>query len=62
MNGQLIRILSSKDQPAGIHQLEWNGRNQYGNLMPSGAYLCKMEVTTQAGKKIQQEVKIILIK
>jgi hypothetical protein len=36
--GQEIRTLVDKEQNAGPHEIQWDGRNQAGVMMPSGIY------------------------
>jgi subtilisin family serine protease len=62
LNGQSMCVLSSNDQSSGTHQLEWNGRNQIGDPMPSGAYLCKMEAKSKSGRTFNKEIKVIYVK
>jgi flagellar hook assembly protein FlgD len=40
--GELVRTLCSGFQPAGEHQLVWDGRDDAGRRVGSGAYLCRM--------------------
>ena len=41
-SGQRIRTLLSGPLPAGHHRLQWDGRNQRGELVASGAYLYQL--------------------
>ncbi len=36
--GQRIRILSEATQPMGVYEVVWDGRNEWGELVPSGIY------------------------
>jgi len=40
LSGQRIRTLVSENQSTGIHHVNWNGRNDFGEEVPSGIYLC----------------------
>jgi hypothetical protein len=40
--GELVRTLYSGFQAAGEHQLFWDGRDEAGRRVGSGAYLCRM--------------------
>jgi len=42
--GQVVRKLYSGLLPAGDHSDTWDGRDDNGNLLPSGTYLCTLEV------------------
>jgi len=44
VRGQLIRDLVNARQPLGEHAIEWDGRDQNGTIVPSGAYLYSIEV------------------
>jgi len=45
--GQVVRQLSSGLQPAGNHTATWDGRGDNGKLLPSGTYLCVLEVRAE---------------
>jgi hypothetical protein len=42
--GQVVRQLNSGLMPAGYHNLSWDGRDDGGQPLPSGNYLCTLEV------------------
>ncbi|MCI0512846.1 choice-of-anchor D domain-containing protein [candidate division KSB1 bacterium] len=42
--GQRIRTLSEATQPIGIYEVVWDGRNELGELVPSGIYF--YQITT----------------
>ncbi|MGH7492621.1 MAG: FlgD immunoglobulin-like domain containing protein [bacterium] len=41
--GQLIRTVHDVEMPAGMHELDWNGRDNDGFMVPSGTYFCRLE-------------------
>jgi hypothetical protein len=41
--GNPVKILVDKTQPAGIHRVQWDGRNNLGNSIASGVYLYRLE-------------------
>jgi len=55
--GQQITVLIDKLQKPGSYQTRWNGKDQYGNDLPSGIYFCKLKT-----ENIQQVIKITLIR
>lgn len=55
--GQLIRALVNDIRSAGSHSVQWDGKDNSGNLMPGGVYLCRM----QAGD-ITDNHRLLLIK
>lgn len=44
LKGQMVRKLVAKRMNAGIHDAKWNGRDNAGNIAPSGIYLYTLRV------------------
>jgi hypothetical protein len=44
MLGQAIRTLYNGTRPAGTHSVFWDGRDENGDPVPSGTYLCTLEI------------------
>ena len=42
VGGRLVRILAEEDLPPGVHEVFWDGRNEAGQLVAPGVYLCRM--------------------
>ncbi len=40
--GQKVRTLLNEIRPAGYHSIEWDGKNDQGNNIPSGVYFIRM--------------------
>lgn len=57
MLGREVKTLVNSEQNIGIHSVQWNGDNNYGNKVSSGIYLYKIE----AGNFIMAK-KMILLK
>ncbi|MCG8605155.1 family 16 glycosylhydrolase, partial [bacterium] len=55
--GQEIRTLANSTQPAGSHQVVWDGRDHDGNSVPSGLYLYRL----RAGSFVETR-KILLLR
>jgi len=55
--GREVKTLVNKEQNIGIHNVQWNGENNYGSKVSSGIYLYKIE----AGNFIMTK-KMLLIK
>lgn len=55
--GQLIRTLISGNQIIGSHVVTWNGRDNSGQPISSGVYLCRLQIGDQV-----QTRKLILVK
>ncbi len=41
--GQLVRILTENDYPAGLHTVKWDGKDDHGSQVSSGVYLYRIE-------------------
>jgi len=42
VDGRLVRTLASGSHEAGEYRLEWNGRDDQGHSLPSGAYFARL--------------------
>lgn len=47
--GKPVTVLESGFRPAGSHSAVWNGADKAGRRMPSGVYLCTIEVRSAEG-------------
>lgn len=54
--GQEVVSLLKGDYTPGTHQVQWNGRDQAGNLVASGVYLYRLQV----GSEVQTRQMILL--
>ena len=43
IQGQLVRSFSLNGQPAGWHELTWNGLNSSGQVVNTGIYFCRIQ-------------------
>ncbi len=46
--GQRVRTLESSTMPAGIHQVDWDGRNSSGVPVPASVYFFRVNIGGQA--------------
>jgi len=44
--GRQVKTLADKTQPAGIHRVRWDGRNEEGRSVSSGIYFYRLEAGT----------------
>lgn len=44
--GQKIRVLEQAYRPAGLHQVNWDGRNDQGHIVAGGVYLYRLTAGT----------------
>lgn len=44
LQGQRVKTLINQQSQAGFHVVKWNGTNDLGIQVPSGVYLCKIQV------------------
>ena len=47
--GQEIATLVNENKPAGFYNMQWNGRNQYGNTVATGVYFYRIEAKPEDG-------------
>ena len=62
VNGRLVRMLMSKSRTAGSHSVKWDGKDSFGNLVPSSIYVCRLEVRSADGRRFSQSVKMGLVR
>ena len=42
LGGKKIKQIDNKSYQQGFHQVNWNGRNQFGSLLANGVYIYKI--------------------
>jgi PKD repeat protein len=55
-SGKKITTLVNQEEPAGVHTLQWDGRNESGDKVGSGVYVVVLDAD---GKKLKSKVVII---
>jgi hypothetical protein len=53
-SGQLVRELVARVQPAGSHEVVWDGRDGQGSAVGNGVFLCQLE--TASGRAVTRMV------
>jgi len=53
--GRKIRSVVGEVQDPGLHSVSWDGRDAAGVLVPSGVYVCRIEVsgTTESRRLVR---------
>ena len=46
-SGSMVRRFSQQDLPAGRHEIEWDGRNMWGELCATGVYFTILDVADE---------------
>jgi flagellar hook assembly protein FlgD len=62
VNGRLVRVLVSESRTSGNYSVKWDGRDSAGISVPSGIYVCRMEVRSADGRRFTQSVKMGLVR
>jgi len=58
LSGQLVRTLVSQEQTAGKKVFRWDGRDDAGQTLPSGAYLYRLKI----GNNFIETKRLLLVK
>ncbi|MDZ7361664.1 MAG: PQQ-dependent sugar dehydrogenase [candidate division KSB1 bacterium] len=58
VQGQLVRTLVRQDQSAGKQIIRWDGRDDTGQALPSGAYLYRLKI----GNEFVKTKRLLLVK
>jgi hypothetical protein len=62
VNGRRVRVLLSESRTAGSYSVKWDGRDSAGISVPSGIYICRMDVHSADGRRFSQSVKMGLVR
>jgi hypothetical protein len=60
--GRLIRVLLDESRIAGEYSVRWDGCDASDNPVPSGIYICRMEVLSGGGKRFVRSIKMGLVR
>ncbi len=55
--GQKVRTLVNQEQPAGRYRVTWDARNDNGELVTAGLYICRMKT-----KEFVKSLSLVLVK
>lgn len=54
--GQTVRRVVGESYPAGVHRVQWNGRDDSGKSVPNGVYIYRMEA---GGSSISRKMTLV---
>jgi hypothetical protein len=57
LRGQRVRTLVASEMSAGTHSVVWDGKDQNGQLMPSGIYIYKLQMNGEVATKMMDFIK-----
>ncbi len=57
LDGRLIANLASQVMPTGMHQVDWNGRDELGREVASGVFFCRMKAGSD-----EDSIRMVLLK
>ncbi|MGH7597018.1 MAG: FlgD immunoglobulin-like domain containing protein [bacterium] len=57
ITGQLVQELVNEEMPAGRQAINWNGRNQAGEIVAAGMYLYRLIVRSSNGEAVFSETR-----
>ena len=57
LNGRVIKSLVNENKAAGSHDIRWNGKNEFGEDVPSGVYFYRLRADDFSASK-----KLLLVK
>jgi flagellar hook assembly protein FlgD len=63
VSGKLIKTLSQTINTAGnrSNEVEWDGKDEYGNRIGRGVYLYRLTVQSADGKRAQKMQRLVII-
>ncbi len=56
--GQKVATILDNEVPAGFHKVQWSGKDDYGNLLPTGIYFYSLKSETG----IKQMKKLVVLR
>ncbi len=62
VHGRRVHTLLNEPRNAGSFSVKWYGIDSYGNPVPSGIYVCRMEFRSADGRRFTQSVKMGLVR
>lgn len=60
VSGQAVARLNSGSRSAGSNSVTWNGRNEAGIALPSGAYLVNVTAVTEEGETVRRVAPVVI--
>ena len=60
--GQKVKSFTLFSQPAGFHTVFWDGKNNFGNQVPSGLYIVNFSARSNNAQSFNKSIKIVMLK
>ena len=61
-SGRLVRVVLQEDKLPGHHRVEWDGKDQTGEAVPSGPYFMSLSLETDDGRTSVLTRKAVVVK
>lgn len=62
VTGQKVRTLVQENQGAGSHLIQWDGRDQNANTVPSGMYVYRISVKNETNSLVSESKRMLMVK
>ena len=62
VTGRRVRVLDAGQRPAGVHTVDWDGRDVEGLSVASGLYLYRLDVSTPGGAPTRLQKTLVLVR
>ena len=62
LTGRLVKVIANGNQPAGSHQIRWDGTDFRDDPATTGVYICRLEFASANGQKLTKSIKLSLIR
>ena len=59
--GRLVRLLLDRREAGGVQSIKWNGRNENGERVSVGVYICQLIVSSNRKQPAMRVAKTIVV-
>lgn len=57
--GDVVRTMSAENLPAGVGQIAWDGKDDFGNRAAAGTYTVELSAKNPAGDKVKASLNLV---